>query len=147
MAQLIYIVLPALTSEYPFTGHVHVTFKVTHHWPSYSWKRVSNGLIGDMVLNGLRDSFKPLAVHATQNKDNVMFADFKIRVYEEREKMSQAESTDNVMKTHVKQWRGPTKTHTGNKKDGDLNMMCYRCNKRAQDNKLNQKSVMSPLYK
>ena len=90
---------------------------------------MSDGLIVAMVLNGLPDSFKPLAVHVTQNEDNVAFADFKrrLRVYEESEKMSKAESSDNVMKTHVKQGRGSTKTPAGNKKDEDTNVTCYRC--------------------
>lgn len=46
---------------------------------------MSDGLIVAMVLNGLPDSFKPLAVHVTQNEVNVVFADFKrrLRVYEE----------------------------------------------------------------
>lgn len=90
---------------------------------------MSDGLTVAMVLNGLPDSFKPLAVHVTQNEDNVTFADFKRRlmVYEESEKMNKAESTDNVMKTYVKQGRGPTKAHAGSKKDEDANVTCYRC--------------------
>lgn len=40
-------------------------------------KAMSDGLIVAMVLNGLPDFFKPLAVHVTQNKNNVTFADFK----------------------------------------------------------------------
>lgn len=67
---------------------------------------MSDGLIIAMVLNGLPDSFKPLAVHVTQNEDNVTFADFKrrLQVYEESEKMN--------------------KTHTGNKKDEDASVTC-----------------------
>lgn len=41
--------------------------------------------------------------------------------------MNKAESSDNVMKTHVKEGRGPTKAYTGNKKDEDANVTCYRC--------------------
>ena len=90
---------------------------------------ISDGLAVAMVLNGLPDSFKPLAVHVTQNEDNVTFADFKIRlrVFEESEKMNKGESTDNVMKTHVRPGRGPTKAHAVNRKDEDANVTCYRC--------------------
>ncbi|TWW67328.1 hypothetical protein D4764_02G0003690 [Takifugu flavidus] len=50
---------------------------------------MSDGLLIATILNGLPDSFKPLAVHVTQNEDNVTFTDFKrrLRVYEESEKM------------------------------------------------------------
>lgn len=62
---------------------------------------LSDDLIIAMMLGGLPDSYKPLAVHITQNEDKVTFSDFKrrLRIYEESEKMSTTESTDNVMKT------------------------------------------------
>ena len=46
---------------------------------------MSDGLTIAMVLNRLPDSFKPLAVHVTENEDNVTFTDFKrrLRIYEE----------------------------------------------------------------
>jgi hypothetical protein len=46
---------------------------------------LSDGLTIAMVLKGLPDSFKPLAVHETQNEDKVTFTDFKrrLRIYEE----------------------------------------------------------------
>lgn len=59
-------------------------------------------MIVAMVLGGLPDSFKLLAVHVTQIEDNVTFADFKrrLQIYEESEKMKMTKpSTDNVMKT------------------------------------------------
>lgn len=87
---------------------------------------MSDGLTIAMILGGLPDSFKPLAVHVTQNEDKVMFTDFKrrLRVYEEAEKMNVAETTDNVMKTSVKQGRGPTKTSASNRKNEDTNVTC-----------------------
>lgn len=90
---------------------------------------MSDGLTIAMILNGLPDTFKPLAVHVTQNEDTVTFTDFKrrLRIYEEAEKMKPAESADNVMKTCVKQGRGPTKTHVGNRKGEDADLTCYRC--------------------
>lgn len=46
----------------------------------YAGEVMSDGLIVAMVLNGLPDSFKLLAVHVTQKKNNVTFADFKQRL-------------------------------------------------------------------
>ena len=90
---------------------------------------MSDGLTVAMILGGLPDLFKPLAVHITQNEDNVTLADFKrrLRVYEESEKMNKTESADNVMKTRVRQGRGSTNIHTGNRKDEDFNATCYKC--------------------
>ena len=95
---------------------------------------MSDGRTVSMILGGLPETFKPLAVHVTQNEDNVTLADFKRRllVYEEAEKMNTTESTDNVMKTHVRQDRGPTKTHAGYRKDEDANVTCYKCGIKGQ---------------
>lgn len=89
---------------------------------------MSDGLIIAMILAGLPDSFKPLAIHVTQNEDTVTFTDFKrrLRVYEESEKMSRAES-DNVMKMHVKQRQSTTKTQAMYKKDESTTVICYKC--------------------
>ena len=38
---------------------------------------MSDGLIVAMILNGLPDSFKPLAIYVTQNKDQMTLSDFK----------------------------------------------------------------------
>ncbi|KAF3688288.1 Copia protein Gag-int-pol protein Copia VLP protein Copia protease [Channa argus] len=82
---------------------------------------LSDGLIVAMILGGLPDSFKPLAVHVTQNENNVTFADFKrrLRVYEESEKMRITGTTDNVMKT----LHGRVNTKSHNRKD----VTCYKC--------------------
>lgn len=90
---------------------------------------MSDGLTIAMILRGLPDAFKPLAVHITQNEDDVTFTDFKrrLRIYEEAEKMKGIESTDNVMKAHIKQGRGPFKPHTEDRKDDDTNVTCYKC--------------------
>ena len=40
-------------------------------------KAMSDGLTVAMILGGLPESFEPLAVHVTQNEDNVTLADFK----------------------------------------------------------------------
>ena len=90
---------------------------------------MSDGLTIAMVLNGLPDSFKPLAVHVTQNEDNVTFTDFKrrLRIYEESEKVNTVESADNVMKTSVRPSRGPAKTHANSRKSEDSDVTCYRC--------------------
>lgn len=90
---------------------------------------MSDGLTIAMVLRGLPDIFKPLAVHITQNEDDVTFTDFKrrLRIYEEAEKMKGTESTDNVMKTQTRQGKGPARYHTKERKDEDTNMTCYKC--------------------
>ena len=36
-------------------------------------ENMSDGLLVATILNGLPDSFRPLAVHVTQNEDNVIF--------------------------------------------------------------------------
>lgn len=90
---------------------------------------MSDGLIVAMVLGGLPDMFKPLAVHVTQNEDQVTFKDFKkrLRIYEEAEKMKTAESTDNVMKTHIKHNKQNMNKHFDNKRHEDVSVTCYRC--------------------
>lgn len=59
-------------------------------------ENMSDGLLVATILNGLPDSFRPLAVHVTQNEDDVTFKDFKrrLRVYEESEKMRATGSID-----------------------------------------------------
>lgn len=42
---------------------------------------MSDGLTIAMILCGLPDSFKPLAVHITQNDDAITFTDFKRRLW------------------------------------------------------------------
>lgn len=74
---------------------------------------MSDRLIVAMILGGLPDTFKPLAIHVKQNEDNVTFSDCKRRlsVYEESEKMKNTEpTTDNVMKMHTKTKRRPQQT-------------------------------------
>ena len=41
---------------------------------------MSDGLTVAMILNGLPDTFKPLAVHITQNEDTVTLSDLKRRL-------------------------------------------------------------------
>lgn len=93
-------------------------------------ENMSDGLLVATVLNGLPDSFRPLAVHVTQNEDNVTFQDFKrrLRVYEESEKMRTSGSADSVMKTNTKQSKQGTKTH---RKDGEEPLTCYRCGEKG----------------
>lgn len=42
--------------------------------------KVSVGLIIAMILGGLPDMFKPLAIHVTHNEDAKTFTDFKKRL-------------------------------------------------------------------
>ena len=78
---------------------------------------MSDGLLVATILNGLPDSFRPLAVHVTQNEDNVTFKDFKRRlsVYEESEKMRTTGPADSVMKTMMKTSTNKAPRHTGRK--------------------------------
>lgn len=87
---------------------------------------MSDGLIIAMILGGLPDSFKPFAVHMTQNEDNITFTEFKriLRVCEDSEKKNKTNFTDNVMKTSVRQSQGVAKTHAKGRKDVD--MICYK---------------------
>ena len=88
---------------------------------------MSDGLLVATILNGLPDSFRPLAVNVTQNEDNVTFKDFKrrLRVYEESEKMRTTGPADSVMKTMMKtstkQSKQGTKTHW---KEGEATLTC-----------------------
>lgn len=61
---------------------------------------MSDGLIIAMILGGLPNSFKPLAVHMTHNED-ITCTKFKriLRVCEDSEKMNKPNFTDNVIKT------------------------------------------------
>ncbi len=88
---------------------------------------MSDGLTIAMIHHGLPDSFKPLAIHIMQNEDKVTFTDFKSRlqIYKEAETMKITETTNNVMKTHTRQGRGPSKSHTKDIKDEDVT--CYKC--------------------
>ncbi|XP_061738348.1 uncharacterized protein LOC133539959 [Nerophis ophidion] len=92
---------------------------------------LSDSLIIAMILGGLPDAYKPLAVHVTQNEDNVTFTDFKrrLRIYEESEKISTAEPTDNVMKMFTKQDRNIQKTYTSStqSRSGDEDLTCFKC--------------------
>lgn len=61
--------------------------------------------------------------------ENAKFIDFKrrLRIYEELEKLKRTESTDNVMKAHMRQRRGPNKLYANNRKDEDTKVTCYKC--------------------
>lgn len=64
-----------------------------------------------------------------QNEDSVTFIDFKrrLRIYEELEKLKRTASTDNVMKAHMRQRRGPNKLYANNRKDEDTRVTCCKC--------------------
>lgn len=91
-------------------------------------ENMSDGLLVVTILNGLPDSFRALAVHVTQNEDDVTFKDFKrrLRVYEESEKMRTTGSMDSVMKTNTRQSRQGTKTHRKNGEATLTSVTCYK---------------------
>lgn len=82
-----------------------------------------------MIFRGLPDSFKLLAVHITQNEDNVTFTDFKrrLRIYEAAERMKTTKSVDNVMKAHIRQGRALSKSYSTDRKNEDTSVTCYKC--------------------
>lgn len=96
-------------------------------------ENMSDGLLVATILNGLPDSFRPLAVHVTQNEDDVTFKDFKrrLRVYEESEKMRTTGSMDSVMKTNTRQSRQGTKTHRKNGEATLTSVTCYKCGEKG----------------
>ena len=51
----------------------------------------------------------------------------RLRVYEEAEQFKIKETTDNVMKTNVRQGRGPGRMSANNRKEEDANVICYKC--------------------
>ena len=65
-----------------------------------------------MVLKELTESFKPFAIHVAHNDDYITFAEFKtkLRSFEATEKLTAAESSDNVMNTVVRAGRRPAKS-------------------------------------
>ncbi|KAJ8248560.1 hypothetical protein GJAV_G00243300 [Gymnothorax javanicus] len=94
---------------------------------------MSEGLCIAMILEGLPEFFKPLAVHVTQNEDSLTFTDFKrrLRNYEEAERRSAAGSMYNVMKTATRQGRTSTKTPGNNKREETASVTCYRCRRKG----------------
>ncbi len=57
--------------------------------------------------------------------------------------MKGTETTDNVMKTHTRQGRGFSKSHTKDRKDEDVTLQMW--NKRTQSKKVLQEGVVQPL--
>lgn len=90
---------------------------------------MSDGLTIAMILRGLPDTFKPLAVHITQNEDNVTFTDFKrrLRIYEEAEKIKTTQLADNVMKAQTRQGRVFSKSYPKDRNNEDTSVTCYKC--------------------
>ncbi|XP_048575805.1 uncharacterized protein LOC125557333 [Nematostella vectensis] len=61
---------------------------------------LGDGLIIAMILKGLPESYKPLAIHITQSAGEISFCTFKghLRSYKETEKFSSKGKADQVMK-------------------------------------------------
>ena len=62
---------------------------------------LSDGLIIAMILKGLPESYKPLAIHITQSTSEITFTEFKVqlRSFEETEKFNRKVKADQVMRT------------------------------------------------
>lgn len=88
---------------------------------------LGDGLLIAMILKGLPESFKPFAIHVANNEDNITFAEFKtkLRSLEDIEKLTAAESSDNVMKT-VAGGGPPSQVHK-NRDNGDADIICFKC--------------------
>ncbi|KAJ8381057.1 hypothetical protein SKAU_G00018350 [Synaphobranchus kaupii] len=91
---------------------------------------LGDGLLIAMVLKGLPNAFRPFAIHVAHNDDNITFAEFKtkLRSFEDTEKLSTAESSDNVMKTLARPGRrGPAKSSACDKNTEDADITCFKC--------------------
>ena len=93
---------------------------------------LGDGLLIAMILKGLPESFKPFAIHVENNEDNLKFAEFKtkLRSFEDIEKFTTAESSDNEMKTVARTGRRPAKSNAQNSvsdDDNDTDIMCFKC--------------------
>lgn len=82
-----------------------------------------------MVLKGLPGSFKPFAIHVTHDKDDMTFAEFKtkLRSFEDTEKSSASECSDNVMKTGVRTGREHTRSSAQCRYESDVDIVCFKC--------------------
>lgn len=87
------------------------------------------GLLIAMVLKGLPESFKPFAVHVANNEDKITFTEFKtkLRSFEATEKLTAAESSDNVMSSAARTGRGPVKSSARDKRNDDIDIVCFKC--------------------
>ena len=90
---------------------------------------LSDGLLVAMVLKGLPEGFRPFAIHVAHNDDKITFAEFKTKLqsFEDTEKLSTAESSDNVMKTAARYGRRPAKQSAYDRNNEDADMVCFKC--------------------
>ncbi|XP_034087587.1 uncharacterized protein LOC117556386 [Gymnodraco acuticeps] len=90
---------------------------------------LGDGLLIAMVLKGLPEMFRPFAIHVAHNDDNITFPEFrtKLRSFEDTDKLSTTESSDNVMKTQARPGRRPAKqgAYDGNSDNADIE--CFKC--------------------
>lgn len=72
-------------------------------------------------MKGLPESFKPFAIHIANNEDKITFTEFKtkLRSFEATEKLTAAESSDNVMSSVARAGRRPIKSSARDRRNED----------------------------
>lgn len=90
---------------------------------------LGDGLLIAMVLKGLPEMFRPFAIHVAHNDDNITFPEFrtKLRSFEDTEKLSTTESSDNVMKTQARPGRRPAKQGAYDRNSDNADIVCFKC--------------------
>lgn len=106
-----------------------------------------DGLLIAMVLKGLPESFKPFAIHVANNEDNVAFAEFKtkLRCFEATEKLTAAESSDNVMSSTARAGRRPMKSSARDRGNEDNDIVFQMWDERSSCKSLQTKDVVQSL--
>ena len=104
---------------------------------------LGDGLLIAMFLKGLPESFKPFAIHVAHNDDSITFAEFKtkLRSFEATEKLTTAESSDNVMNTVARAGRRPAKSRARDRRNEDVDIVCFKCGMKGHQAKAHRRKM------